>query len=76
MQCCKLPRRGLGLRPGSQCFLRSKTLQNYAKKNHRSSPYKAIIANARCADHDLNVRSTELTVHSKNDTDCASSIFN
>ena len=27
----KLPHRGLGLRPRSQCFLRWKTLQNYAK---------------------------------------------
>ena len=28
---CKLPHRGLGLRPRSQRFLRCKTLQNYAK---------------------------------------------
>ena len=63
---CKLPHRGLGRSPRSQRFF---ALENAPKVRKKLRIQPLLIANTRCADHDLNIRSTELTVHLSTQSD-------
>ena len=49
---CKLPHRGLGRSPRSQRFF---ALENAPKVRKKLRIQPLLIANTRCADHDLNI---------------------